>query len=354
MAVKAVLLNDTSSKHHYGCRLVVDRIKAHCAATGIEISHCVKVGEDWRSPEHFPHIVSTQMVIVNGEGTLHHSRQKVLGLVSSAQFCHERNIKSFLINSVYQDNSDEIADMVRLFDLVFVRETRSQEALAAQGIRAQVVPDMSLSLPFSTAEYGGRRTGNIFTDSVVEELANRLYEVSKHAEDSQFVTLRVPSTDKSITRKASDIGRSLKLRNLGDGHTGKKGRLESSELPFRRATHATLAELLHHVATSRCVVTGRFHMVCLALLTKTPFLALPSNTYKIEGLLNDVGLKHRFISCEKVHQLLPQLSCWHEDETELVEAYLRRARRSIDEMFSSIRSSVVGSSLRVGCCGSIM
>jgi polysaccharide pyruvyl transferase WcaK-like protein len=226
---------------------------------------------------------------------------------------------------------------------VFVRETRSQKALAAQGIRAQVVPDVSLSLPFSAAEYG-RRSGNIFTDSVAEEIASSLYEASKLVEDSHFMTLTVPSMNKPITH---DTGGPLKVPNIANDRTGKKRPPKKSEPPFRLPTHATLTELLHCVATSRCVVTGRFHMVCLALLARTPFMAVQSNTHKIEGLLGDVGLQHRFISCQKVQQSLPQLSCWHEGEAELVETYLCRARRLIGEMFSAIRSSVSVSSILV-------
>jgi len=37
-------------------------------------------------------------------------------------------------------------------------------------------------------------------------------------------------------------------------------------------------------------VTGRFHAVCLAVATMTPFLSVASNSWKIEALLEDVGL----------------------------------------------------------------
>lgn len=37
--------------------------------------------------------------------------------------------------------------------------------------------------------------------------------------------------------------------------------------------------------TARLIVTGRHHGVCLAALAGVPFVALPSNTWKVEGLL---------------------------------------------------------------------
>ena len=41
------------------------------------------------------------------------------------------------------------------------------------------------------------------------------------------------------------------------------------------------------------IVTGRFHMVCMAMLAGTPFIALPGNTHKIEGMLEDANLSNR-------------------------------------------------------------
>ena len=43
-------------------------------------------------------------------------------------------------------------------------------------------------------------------------------------------------------------------------------------------------------------VTGRFHGVCLAILLNVPFLAFPSNSHKIEGILNDCKSPELLIS----------------------------------------------------------
>lgn len=44
---------------------------------------------------------------------------------------------------------------------------------------------------------------------------------------------------------------------------------------------------LPQLAGAELVVTGRFHGVCLAIPARRPFLALASNTHKVEGLLAD-------------------------------------------------------------------
>ena len=48
-------------------------------------------------------------------------------------------------------------------------------------------------------------------------------------------------------------------------------------------------------------ITGRFHGICLSMLTETPFLAVASKTSKIETLLKDAGLGHdRLIGLEEL------------------------------------------------------
>jgi Polysaccharide pyruvyl transferase len=349
--LQAVLLNDTSSIDHYGCQLVIDQIRARCTEAGIDIVHSVKLDEDWRSAEHAKHVASAKIVIVNGEGSMHHSREIALRLASSADFCRQRGIKSFLINSVYQDNSDQIADLVRLFHRVFVRESNSQAALAAQGIRAQVVPDMSLSFSPGAAEVGSDRKGILFSDSVDHAVSVQLYERFKRCENAHFVTLNVPVEEGLVPREL-EIPRGLEIqanalavRLLGRlsprSWRRKNKRWRKKRLPFHEPSHASFVELFDRIATSQLIVTGRFHMICLALLAKTPFIALPSNTHKIEGLLDDAGLAHRFVAPAKLPGAIRAYSRWHEGELVQVEAYIERAHSSIAEMFSAIRASVI-------------
>jgi polysaccharide pyruvyl transferase WcaK-like protein len=303
----------------------------------------VKLGEDWRSAEHVEHVASARIVIVNGEGSMHRSREIALRLASSADFCRQRGIKSFLINSVYQDNSDQVADLIRLFDLVCVRESHSQAALATQGIRAQVVPDMSLSFSRGAPDVWGDRKGIVFSDSADYAVSTQLYKWFKRCENAHLATLKVPAEEPLIPRELEIQANALAVRLLGrlsPQSWRKKDKMwRKKRLPIGRPSHATFVELFDRIATSQLVVTGRFHMICLALLAKTPFIALPAMTHKIEGLLDDAGLAHRFVTSGKVPDAIGEYSYWHEGELVQVEAYIERARRSIAEMFSTIRGA---------------
>jgi polysaccharide pyruvyl transferase WcaK-like protein len=85
------------------------------------------------------------------------------------------------------------------------------------------------------------------------------------------------------------------------------------------------------------IVTGRFHMVCLAMLARTPFIALEGNTHKIEGVLADANLSNRFCSALPDGLDLLAWSKWHDEEFAALEAFLQEARSRISRMFFRIR-----------------
>jgi hypothetical protein len=154
----------------------------------------------------------------------------------------------------------------------------------------------------------------------------------------------VPAGEQRITHKIGHCANALAVKFLGQfaplSWRRKNQGWRRSLAPFGQASHGTLVELFHLIAGSRLVVTGLFHMSCLALLARTPFVALPSNTHKIEGLLDDVGLPHRFIPGQNLPEALLEYARWNAGEAERVEAYIAGARRSIDEMFLAMRASV--------------
>jgi polysaccharide pyruvyl transferase WcaK-like protein len=44
------------------------------------------------------------------------------------------------------------------------------------------------------------------------------------------------------------------------------------------------------------LVAGRFHGLCMALAMRIPAVALASNTWKVEGVLERAGLRHRLVA----------------------------------------------------------
>ena len=317
----------------------MQQLRACCAQVGIRIEHSVPVGEDWRSLEHIEHLGRARCVIVNGEGSMHSSRQSALRLASAAEYCRQRSIKCFLINSVYENNSQEIADLVRSYDLIFVRESRSQRALAAQGLSAQIVPDVSLSHSAGVSQRAIQRHGILFSDSVDQETSRQLLELSKTVGNAKAVSLRVPQSGGLATVQNWAVAGAVQiLRGYAPQNWRKhvKKATKMSTQPFGHGMQPTLDDLLDKVAGSQLLVTGRFHLVCLALLTRTPFIAMRSNTHKIEGLVEDIGIPERYAPEPISLEAMRELSCWQKGELEKVDAYVAHARQSIAAMFNSL------------------
>jgi Polysaccharide pyruvyl transferase len=328
---KAILLNDTTSFNHHGCHLVVEQIRNNCLRHGLDLWHTVKLREDWQAPPHRARLLESDIVLVNGEGTLSNNRSMALNLVRSAAFCRERDIPCVLINSVYQDNGKEIADLVRQFDLVFVRESLSQIELGQAGINSEVVPDMTLShadLPSVT------RTGVLVTDSSSDSAAAQLEQFFTRTDGAEPATLFTPLATSEALRKlvVRVIGKRTTKRWGLDWH--RVGRMRNPV--FDTAAVGSVHDLFRRVCSKSLIVTGRFHMVCMAMLARTPFVALPGNTHKTEGMLADAGLLHRFRSSAPNAPDLQAWSEWREEEVATVEAYLEEARGRISRMFSRI------------------
>jgi polysaccharide pyruvyl transferase WcaK-like protein len=338
MPRRVVLLNDTSSYNHHGCDIVVDQVRRHCERHDFELWHRVKLGDDWRAARHRKRLAAADLVIVNGEGSFHRDRKLALTLAQSAPFCRERGIPCFLINSVYQDNGAEMAHSVRQFSLIFVRESRSQKELREVGVESEVVPDMTLSHPDLSQR---PRHRFLVTDSSSDTSAEQLHAFYARAEGAELASLFKPvSIVRALRHGVTTLlgKRAPKLWRFESARSVKSRHALFAEIPPEQ-----IEALLERISSAKLIVTGRFHMVCLAMLARTPFVALEGNTHKIEGLLADSGLSSRH------HHRLPDprellaWSTWRKEEVLRMEAYLETARARIAEMFVKIRQSAVRS-----------
>lgn len=347
VVLRAVLLNDTSVQNHYGCKLVVDNIYKAATNAGIEIVHAVPIGTSWEDETHKRMIELCDLVLVNGEGTLHSSKSGAVLLASVSSFCKRLGKKCFLFNTVYQNNSSEVDRLIKEFDGVFVRESKSADALRAVGITSVVVPDMVFySHRELFSKSGGAREGVMFTASAIKEYARILFTASLSVRGSCFVTL---SQEEAQNTRASRVGWKNRLRCilisiLGfRGYALLNGFIGIGWVSFSPAKYSTssLLDLINRVCGKRFVYTGFFHMTCFCLMTRTPFCAVPSNTHKIEGLLADIGISQRVISKERF--LAGKgwaLGGFSSRELKLIQDYCCLAEESIEAMFRVFAAKV--------------
>lgn len=260
--MRVMLLNDNGNIPHVGCLAVSD---AHARMLGRAGHHVVRRffnGEMLRFANADPTaglqavladremreaMEAVDAVIVNGEGTIHHDAgTQYLHIMAAAKALGKTAI---LVNAVLEavEGFDHVFHML---DDITVRESRSLRFLQARGIQGRLVHDSFL-------EAG-------FYDYALFDLADRIVITDWHHD-----------------RDAELSGTLLQYMR---------------GLPKDRAWYMPL--MCHDVAemwfavprtwgAARAVITGRHHGIYAALLMGVPFVALSSNTHKIEGLIEE-------------------------------------------------------------------
>ena len=345
-----VVLNDTAAIAHYGCKVVMKRVVEVVAEAGYDVK-TVSVYSTWRV--HRRLIDQAAAVIVNGEGTLHHSAQRAQQLVAVAPYCRERGIPVFLINSVWQDNSDEMARQAEDFLLRFVRESRSEAQFRDQGLNAKTVPDLTLGWKYTAPKPAPTRVGRVYTDAVGMPATDLLYRLFREDQGSRYVTMTpprghrgdYPDADFERLRPPLDdtwpISAKLRARHLFKRTLLVRGFVKNAIRRMRGDLEMLpLNDFMGALVSAELVITGRFHGVCLCLLTGTPFLALTSNSHKVEGMLEDAGLSHRIVRPADVRAVLAHPPAWSEDDAAKAKAFVQKARRGQTAMFKSIFAAI--------------
>jgi polysaccharide pyruvyl transferase WcaK-like protein len=311
------LLNDTSVTGHFGCIQVVEAIRRNLATRGIELSGHWPVGVDWRFAAAFhPGLRNASAFIVNGEGTIHHTRERPRGrlLLQFARTVKRRSDKPvFLINASCEALEPRDFDEMAFFDRIFVRDRQSQAYLAENGIASSWVPDLCLA---AETQVYPRLDRIVCTDSVVRPL-NPLLERSSAMLQATFAPMR-PGRWRSYWHYA---------------------------FPDRAELATSSQSYYETIASARSVIAARFHAMIFCLLAGTPFLAVSSNTTKIESVLADVfGSSSRMIPVAQLANMsrlsIPAFTGCEEEQR---LHYLVAARARINQMFDDIAAAIFAS-----------
>ena len=220
--MKIVLTNDTSDNGHFGCQLVGKAYRDLLDERDVEI---IKT-QYRREPLDRKACDKADLVIVNGEGCIHHGKYEELLEIGS-------EYPAILMNCSIQDLASNPYEALRTFKRVTVRESYTAASLRLMaGFDAEIVPDVIF-------HHKLRRT------------RSALYSETFTSDDS--------------------------IREYKDCTAGCK------DPDF-------LTKLSHHKRAS----VGRFHAACACAMMGVPFTAWRGNTWKIEGLLSDMGLSKNY------------------------------------------------------------
>jgi polysaccharide pyruvyl transferase WcaK-like protein len=330
---RALLLNDTSYWYHWGCTCTSLALHEQLRARGLRVSS-LHIGDILQRgaappPAHpaafddadvyaqfaqrhsaaINALQSADLVVVNGEGTLHGLSHGALSLLYLAYIAKTRLGKPVhVINHSCYPSSEPAhlaaatalyAHAYRVFDSVAVREPLSAENVRAFGVEPIVAFD---SLPLYLA-------------------AHPLPAVAK--QDTLLIAGSVAWSPAMLDALAGAARIARKQGLRVQVLVGANASLAADDVSFVQALHARLngayelvathneTQWLTAIAQARLLVSGRFHHSIAAACVGTPFLLGDSNTAKIDGLLQMLELpaeQVRFVAGtsidKQVHALL--------------------------------------------------
>lgn len=262
--MKVFLLNDTATVPHIGCQAVSDAHARLLGSAGHRVVDRAFLGElkPFAHREEEPGIAAVladeslrsrieaaEAVVVNGEGTLHHGvGTEYFAVLGAAQRLGKATL---IVNAVFEAHQGWEAVIQGLDDFC-VRDQNSLDHARSFGFRCRLVPDSFLGAQFD---------GNPFVD----------------LHDKIVITDWHPARD-------FDVG--VTLRGLLDSVEG------TFYFPMQHGIHAHLWRRAAQTwARASVIVTARHHGLYLAAVARKPFIAMPSNTRKVEGLIAAAGAK---------------------------------------------------------------
>jgi polysaccharide pyruvyl transferase WcaK-like protein len=328
MTGHALILNYTAIDYHFGCFATSVALYNALADDGYAVStRSVRLTQMLALPVATPSdldcpdlygafrerhgeldhaIASATMVVINGEGTLHGARpatHSLLYLMALAKRRHGR--PTYLVNhSLFPGGKAAMCNPGQLdlyraaidpLDGVAARESLSHAIHGQMGIAAIQSFDM---LPLFAD-----RAGHSAPPSPPER-PMVVIGVGVGFSQAQAAAL-------AMTVRAATAGRDVRLVFLDGAPRGNPREENEARAVFAQidpgievaqplldanaSDGARALDWLGLIARASLVVTGRYHHVVAALALGTPVVALSSNTPKIEGSFDLLGIRHKVI-----------------------------------------------------------
>ncbi|MDC3131992.1 polysaccharide pyruvyl transferase family protein [Pelagibacteraceae bacterium] len=339
----AILFNDTSDEMHQGCNLVINSIKKLLKKNKIRLIYSIPSSVDWSEDLKLKEIINKSkinLIIVNGEGSIHHDSFRAFNLIKVGYLGKKLKVKTFLINCTFASNNKITRDSLENFDLISVREKRSMLELNKINIKSIVVPDLSFYSNFDKYNNNAKnyKSNNItLSDSVFIKDTISLYKFSKKNKYNFYPILSFYKIN--FFNLKSWLGL---LKFVFKNLTYRLFRIKNySNYYFRYYGTLTPNNYVKKILNSKLFITGRYHSVCIAIMLRKPFISLKSNTFKIEELLNDIGI-NRLRVLDNLNSLddiinRDDINCFTQSESLNIEKYLFNAKNKIEDLFILIK-----------------
>jgi polysaccharide pyruvyl transferase WcaK-like protein len=342
--IPVLVVNDTRVDQHHGCQAVMGAILSLLRRNQMEPALLWPAHAEWRGNAEFEETISkVDLVLINGEGTIHHDRPAGRRLLELGARARAEGVPVALINVGWVANGPELVALLDDFDLVAARDSRSAERMRARGVSVRVVPDLSLWFAQARGvkpDANGSRVGIGVTDNVDRFKAIALGRL-RSACGGQTVSI--------IHGAPGPAGWVCFLR---EGVALSEDVIHPARfVALLRLRHrlwwqgsADTQHFLAHLAALKLLVSGRFHACTLALSAGTPLIAQASNTDKIAALVYDAGLdswrSEGSLDVARIHEA--SAIGWSEQEYRNLCNYLDEAASEAERLFSDLANLAAG------------
>lgn len=183
------------------------------------------------------------IMLVNGEGSMCLGCRPFHKKMDQIKTALKQGKRVHLVNTVWQQNPFDYDNLLPKLSTIVTREVLSQRELrTVHGVDSRVFIDFSFFVPLQPAgnvpDYGGKI---VMTD---------------------FAKPR----SRYFVRYAFDEATFVSMRGI------------------------TWSDFVLGLKTASLLVTGRHHAVCAAIRARVPFVAMPGNSHKIEGLIASANI----------------------------------------------------------------
>lgn len=335
--MSVLVVNDTRVDQHHGCYAVMAAIGELLKCNVPGNVHYWPAHAEWRGNSDFDAILAAaRLVVINGEGTIHHDRPAGRRLLEVGSYAKAAGIPVALINTGWECNGPDLVAMLDHFDLLAARDSRSAERMALSGAQVRVVPD--LSLWHVTNQDSGEamcpRAGIGFTDNVDRFKA---LELARLRRACKGMPLSICYSNNRLSSWAQFLRDGVAIRQDPIHPVRLAALLRARHELWRRSSTDTGA-FIAQVAHLDLLVSGRFHACTLALANGTPVIAHSSNTGKIAALFHDAGIEE-WRSVVNLDPGAVSDACvrgWSASERDNLRGYLASATQATEVLFSDL------------------
>lgn len=307
--MNVTLLNDTYSWYHWGCTATSTGIRKKMRSYGCKTKF-VTINEIYQmknipkkfsdfddkqffidtiksNPTIFAKISQSEIVIVNGEGTMHHMSEQVLALLYLMYVSKKHLNKTvFIINhSAYPYSAREKALYKAVYeklDFIAIREHISHSLMLDLGLKAQLSFDC---LPLGIETYIKNTDKICSNNKVVLTNSVSLPKTNLNALGALIERLCENGYAVEILTGAKAFPAYDTKRFLHDLE------LVADGSKYSVFDAKSLSDWLDSINSAKLLISGRFHHSMAAYFLNTPFVLMDSNTPKNLALTQTFGLQ---------------------------------------------------------------